>query len=86
MLEYEQVLTILEKLQQEECVEVLGVSKLISYNINKEPVEWKNLEMFSSLIGGFKKEENEIVSSTYVNTRESGNYVDEAFFDEMTFD
>lgn len=33
-----------------------------------------------------KKEENEIVSSTYVNTRESGNYVDEAFFDEMTFD
>ena len=63
MLEYEQVLTILEKLQQEECVEVLGVSKLISYNINKEPVEWKNLEMFSSLIGGFKKEENENADS-----------------------
>lgn len=63
MLEYEQVLTILEKLQQEECVEVLGVSKLISYNLNKEPVEWKNLEMFSSLIGGFKKEENENADS-----------------------
>ena len=33
-----------------------------------------------------KKEENEIVSSTNINTRESGNYVNEAFFDEMTFD
>ena len=33
-----------------------------------------------------KKEENEIVSSTNINTRESGNYVNEAFFDEMIFD
>ena len=32
------------------------------------------------------KEENEIVSFTNINTRESGNYVNEAFFDEMTFD
>ena len=30
--------------------------------------------------------ENEIISSTNINTRESGNYVNEAFFDEMTFD
>ena len=63
MSEYEQVLTILKELQQEECVEMLGVSKLISYNLNEDVVEWKNLEVFFSLIGGFKEGKKENADS-----------------------